>query len=156
MKRQAECICDKLCAHPCAPRLQLVFHEQASFGRIQEALREMGHVMRELGVELKAFYASNVEYYLWRSRSLDRWRTNLQGMPVASDAVVIRSYFANFGGGHPSAVSGYYATQTLQHTPVAGGRHRVTPLVRAQSAHAWSLAGKHPGVRICDNRTVGN
>ncbi len=30
---------------------------------------------------------------------------------------MIRSYFPNFGGGHPSAVPGYYATQTLQ--PVA-------------------------------------
>ena len=82
-----------------------------------EALNEMGRVMRELGVELKAFYASNVEYYLWRSRTFEAWRDNLASLPVAADAVVIRSYFANFGGGHPSAVPGYYATQSLQ--PVA-------------------------------------
>jgi hypothetical protein len=39
---------------------------------------------------------------------------NLAAMPMAEHAVVIRSYFPNFGGAHPSAVPGYYATQTLQ------------------------------------------
>lgn len=79
-----------------------------------QALREMGEVMRELGVELTAFYASNVEFYLWQSGTFDRWAANLVGLPVADRAVVIRSYFPNFGGGHPSAVPGYYATQLLQ------------------------------------------
>jgi hypothetical protein len=78
------------------------------------ALREMGDVMREMGVALTAFYASNVEFYLWRARTFDAWRANLATLPVADGAVVIRSYFPNFGGAHPSAVRGYYATQTLQ------------------------------------------
>ena len=82
-----------------------------------DALREMGVVMRELGVELTAFYASNVEFYLWQSRTFERWIDNLSTLPAADDAVVIRSYFPNFGRGHPSAVTGYYSTQTLQ--PVA-------------------------------------
>lgn len=78
------------------------------------ALAEMGEVMREMGVALNAFYTSNVEFYLWRARTFDRWVENLASLPVAEGAVVIRSYFPNFGGTHPSALPGYYATQTLQ------------------------------------------
>lgn len=87
------------------------------------ALREMGEVMREMGVELTAFYASNVEFYLWGDRTLDEWLDNLRSLPARSDAVLIRSYFSNFGRGHPSAVRGYYATQILQpvSTLVEGG-----------------------------------
>jgi hypothetical protein len=83
----------------------------------RHALRELGVVLREMELELTAFYASNVEYYLWQDRTFERWLENLRRLPTADDAVVIRSYFANFGRAHPSAVPGYYATQILQ--PVA-------------------------------------
>ena len=95
-----------------------------------EALREMGVVMRELGVELTAFYASNVEFYLWQSRTFERWIDNLSTLPAAGDAVVIRSYFPNFGRRHPSAVTGYYSTQTLQ--PVA-------TLLRSSFSSYWDV-----------------
>jgi hypothetical protein len=78
------------------------------------AVQEMGEVMREMGTELAAFYTSNVEFYLWRNRTFGRWRDNLGGLPLTEGAVIIRSYFPNFGGLHPSAVPGYFATQTLQ------------------------------------------
>ncbi len=78
------------------------------------ALREMGVVMREMGVEIEAFYTSNVEFYLWRARTFDEWEMNFASMPVAGDAVIIRSFFPNAGGRHPSMVPGYYSTQTLQ------------------------------------------
>ncbi len=86
-------------------------------------LKEMGVVMREMGVRLTAFYASNVEFYLWRNATFGAWVDNLGALPAAENAVVIRSYFPNFGGVHPSAVPGYYATQTLQpvHTLLEGG-----------------------------------
>jgi hypothetical protein len=79
-----------------------------------DGLKEIGVVMREMGVRLTAFYASNVEFYLWRNATFGAWVDNLGAMPAAENAVVIRSYFPNFGGAHPSAVPGYYATQTLQ------------------------------------------
>jgi hypothetical protein len=87
-----------------------------------ESLREMGQVMREMGVELHAFYTSNVEFYLWQSRTFDRWIDNVRSLPAREGAVVIRSYFGN-GRGHPSYVQGYYATQSLQPwaTLAAGG-----------------------------------
>lgn len=81
------------------------------------AVREMGGVIRELGVELTAFYASNVEFYLWQAGTFRRWVDNVAALPAAPGAVVIRSYFSNTGRAHPSSIPGYYATQSLQ--PVA-------------------------------------
>ncbi len=78
------------------------------------ALRELGNVLREMDLRLTAFYVSNVELYLWRGGSFDRWLQNLRGLPRDDEAVIIRSYFPNFGAPHPSAVPGYFATQTLQ------------------------------------------
>jgi hypothetical protein len=78
------------------------------------ALREMGVVMREHGVQLTAFYASNVEFYLWQAGTFGRWVDNVAALPVAPGAVVIRSYFSNTGRAHPSSIPGYYATQSLQ------------------------------------------
>ena len=89
----------------------------------EHALPELGEVMREMGVELTAFYASNVEFYLWRERTVEAWIENVRALPADTDAVVIRSYFSDFGRGHPSAVRGYYATQIVQpvSTLAAGG-----------------------------------
>jgi hypothetical protein len=89
----------------------------------EHALVETGAVLREMGLTLSAFYASNVEFYLWQGGTLARWQANLASLPAAANAVVIRSYFANFGGPHPSAVPGYYSTQILQPVAVttAGG-----------------------------------
>lgn len=78
------------------------------------AVQEIGAVLGEMGVELHAFYASNVEYYLWQNRSFTRWVDNVRALPASDDAVIIRSYFANFGRAHPSAIRGYYAVQSLQ------------------------------------------
>lgn len=78
------------------------------------ALRELGDVLREMDLRLTAFYVSNVELYLWRGGSFDRWLRNLTGLPRERKALIIRSYFPNFGAVHPSAVPGYHATQILQ------------------------------------------
>ncbi len=78
------------------------------------AIGQIGKVLRESGLDLTAFYVSNVEFYLWRAGSFERWRSNLARLPAAPNAVVIRSYFANSGRRHPSALPGYYSTQTLQ------------------------------------------
>ncbi len=78
------------------------------------AVREIGAVLGELGLELTAFYASNVEYYLWREGRFDLWAQNLASLPAAPEAVVIRSYFRSRGRVHPSIVAGYQNAQTLQ------------------------------------------
>jgi hypothetical protein len=87
------------------------------------AVREIGAILREMGVAVGAFYASNVEFYLWQDGTLGRWVDNVAALPAVDEAVVIRSYFPNAGRPHPSALRGYYATQSLQPiaTLAAGG-----------------------------------
>ena len=87
------------------------------------AVKELGAVLQEMGLQLTAFYASNVEFYLWREGTFPKWADNLEALPTTAKAVIIRSYFPNFGGRHPSAIPGYWATQTLQpvRTLEAGG-----------------------------------
>ncbi len=91
-----------------------------------KAVREIGQVLREYGLSLSAIYTSNVEFYLWRSGTFSTWVDNLASVPAHDDALVIRSYFPSFGANHPSALPGYYATQTLQsvETLVGGGSGR--------------------------------
>jgi len=43
-----------------------------------------------VSVELAAFYASNVEYYLWQAGTFERWIRNLEALPTTRDAVLIR------------------------------------------------------------------
>jgi hypothetical protein len=79
-----------------------------------KAVREIGVVLREMGLELSAFYVSNVEFYLWREGGFARWVANLSTIPSTPNAVVIKSYFPGFRRRLPSALPGYFATQILQ------------------------------------------
>jgi len=98
------------------------------------AVREIGRVMEEVGVELTAFYTSNVEFYLAGGGTLAAWLDNLATLPADPDAVIIRSYFPTSGLPHPSSVPGYYSTQTLQpvSVAVAGGFGSYWDLVTRQ------------------------
>jgi len=86
-------------------------------------------VLRRMGLSLSAFYASNVEFYLWRQGQFDAWARNLASLPAAPGAVVIRSYFRNRARPHPSAVPGYHSVQTLQ---------EVADLLRVQAASGFA------------------
>ena len=77
-----------------------------------DALRAVGEESRRRGLVVRAFYASNVEYYLVRGRTFDRFAANLASLPVDRWSVLIRSVFPS-GARHPDAVPGYYSTQTL-------------------------------------------
>jgi hypothetical protein len=48
--------------------------------------------------QLSAFYVSNVEFYLEREGTYQRFAANLSRMPRASSAVIIRSIFGRGGG----------------------------------------------------------
>jgi hypothetical protein len=79
------------------------------------ALRAIGRDIAARGERVSAFYASNVEYYLMREGSFDRFAENLKHLPRDRRSVIIRSYFGGvFGSHHPQAVAGYYNTQLLQ------------------------------------------
>jgi hypothetical protein len=66
------------------------------------ALRAVAAHLKSRDLALRALYASNVESYLYRDGSLTRFVDNLRAMPLAADAVVIRSQFG--GGGSTSSV----------------------------------------------------
>ena len=63
---------------------------------IAVALRDRG-VRNQPGSQVSAFYASNVEFYLFGDARFSRFITNLRALPRASHAVVIRSVFGRYG-----------------------------------------------------------
>ncbi len=81
----------------------------------QHALAAIGREIDDRGLTVSAFYTSNVEDYLLRARSFERYVTNLSGLPVDGSSVIVRSFFGrNFGYAHPQAVPGYHSVQLLQ------------------------------------------
>ena len=61
---------------------------------------------------MSAFYISNIENYLFRDGSFQRYMENVKKLPHTDKSVVIRSLF----GGYqlPEAVPGYYSTSAIQ------------------------------------------
>ena len=74
------------------------------------ALARIGKAIAARGDKLSAFYASNVEFYLFRDGSFARFVSNLKLMPHTANAVVIRSFF-NRGGLVPSRPGDNSASQ---------------------------------------------
>ena len=67
------------------------------------------------GLEVSAFYTSNVEFYLYGGRRFERFIENLRRLPFADSGVLIKSFFpGGFRGAHPAQVPGYYSTQVVQ------------------------------------------
>jgi len=69
-----------------------------------KALAAVGRLLNGKRERLSAFYTSNVEFYLERAGSYDRFLNNLSGMPRTPGAVVIRSIFGRFNGGSMSEI----------------------------------------------------
>jgi hypothetical protein len=70
------------------------------------ALVAVGAYLRDHGLTVAAFYASNVEMYLFRN---DNWKTfyrSLGELPITTDSVLVRSVFRGFGPGFSPAVPG--------------------------------------------------
>jgi hypothetical protein len=63
------------------------------------ALVAVGAYLREHGLTVAAFYASNVEMYLFRNENWQTFYRSLGAMPITSDSVLVRSVFRGFGGG---------------------------------------------------------
>jgi hypothetical protein len=79
------------------------------------ALAAIGRHVAARGERVSAIYVSNVEYYLWRANTYDRFAETVAELPFDGRSVIIRSYFGrNFGYAHPHAVPGYYSVQLLQ------------------------------------------
>jgi hypothetical protein len=77
------------------------------------ALRAIGSYITELGLQVSAFYTSNVEQYLFQYGTFERFAANSAQLPFATNGVIIRSFF-NRGGGHPAGVPGHVSVQLVQ------------------------------------------
>jgi hypothetical protein len=74
------------------------------------ALAEIGRLMASRGDRLSAFYASNVEFYLFADGKFPRFVENLERLPHTNRSVIIRSVFGGFGQSTP----GYYSSSLVQ------------------------------------------
>ena len=72
------------------------------------ALVEIGRLMASRGDKLSAFYASNVEFYLFADRKFARFIENMQRLH--STTAIIRSVFGSLGRTTP----GYYSSSAVQ------------------------------------------
>jgi hypothetical protein len=79
-----------------------------------QALKTIGQFVTELSERVSAFYVSNVEFYLHRQGTFDRFVDNLKALPINSSSVIIRSYFNYYSQPHPQAVGDHKSTQLLQ------------------------------------------
>jgi hypothetical protein len=79
------------------------------------AMTRIPGFLREQGLEVGAFYTSNVEFYLFPQGTFDRFASSVAALPARDDAVIIRSLFlSSFWGSHPLAVSGFSSVQLLE------------------------------------------
>ena len=79
--------------------------------------------MRQRGQRLSAFYASNVEFYLFGDGRFERFVANLNAIPRAENGVIIRSVFGRYASYGSSSSSHLQATDDLV-SGFAKGRFR--------------------------------
>jgi hypothetical protein len=90
------------------------------------AVAAIGRVLAARRTPLSAFYASNVEFYLFGEGTFPRFVENLRHLPRTGRSVVIRSVFGRYaGGGWGGSVSTsqLHAVEDLL-SGVADGRYR--------------------------------
>jgi hypothetical protein len=78
-----------------------------------QALKAIGKYINELNEKVSALYVSNVEFYLQRQGTFDRFVENLRSLPIDGRSVVIRSYFNYYAPPHPQAEPDHFSTQLL-------------------------------------------
>jgi hypothetical protein len=74
------------------------------------ALTEVGRFMAARGDRLAAFYASNVEFYLFADGRFPSFVRNLGRLPHSDRSLIIRSVFGGLGQSAP----GYYSSSIVQ------------------------------------------
>jgi hypothetical protein len=78
------------------------------------AFKAVGAFLTKSGLKVSTFYTSNVEYYLFGQSSWTPYVQNVRALPMLSNAVFIRAYFASAGPAHPQAVAGHRSTSLVQ------------------------------------------
>jgi hypothetical protein len=80
------------------------------------ALKTVAAFLKANGLRVSTFYTSNVEFYLFEGSGWSRFVSNVRAMPLADDAIFIRSYFGN-GRQHPFNMRGHRSTSLIK--PIA-------------------------------------
>jgi hypothetical protein len=79
------------------------------------ALAAIGRDARRRRVAISALYVSNVEYYLMRDGSFERFARTVAALPRDRRSTIVRSCFGYAcGPGHPAALPGHYSVQIAQ------------------------------------------
>ena len=96
------------------------------------ALAAVGRFLKDRNERVSAFYASNVEFYLFRNGTFPRFVANLGLLPRSTGAVVIRSVF---NGGRP--MPGYASASLTQ--PLA---ELLDGYAQGRYRQYWELTGR--------------
>jgi hypothetical protein len=84
-----------------------------------KAVKAIGAYAAERGLNVSAFYLSNVEQYLMgRDGGFDEYAKNVRTLPHDSTSVIIRSFFGRFGPTHPLYVPGRASVSTSMIEPM--------------------------------------
>ena len=79
-----------------------------------QALKAIGQYVSEIKEHVSAFYVSNIEFYLQRQGTFDKFVENLKHLPIDNRSMMIRSYFNYYAPPHPQAEANHFSTQLLQ------------------------------------------
>ena len=79
-----------------------------------QALKAIGRYIAEQKEHVSAFYVSNIEFYLSRQGTMDKFAENIKSLPIDDNSVIIRSYFNYSAQAHPQAIGGHFSTQLLE------------------------------------------
>ena len=79
-----------------------------------QAMKAIGQYIAEIKENVSAFYVSNIEFYLQRQGTFDKFVENLKSLPIDKRSVIIRSYFNYYAPPHPQAEPNHFSTQLLQ------------------------------------------
>ncbi|MEK6304161.1 MAG: hypothetical protein AABO41_26025 [Acidobacteriota bacterium] len=79
-----------------------------------QAVKAIGQYIAEQKEKVSAFYVSNVEFYLARQGTFDKFVENLKSLPIDNRSLMIRSYFNYYAPSHPQAEPNHFSTQLLQ------------------------------------------
>ncbi|HEY3131480.1 MAG TPA: hypothetical protein VGL91_18640 [Acidobacteriota bacterium] len=78
------------------------------------AMRNIARYLKDNRKLVRAFYVSNVEFYLIRNGVFEGYVDNVRALPVDDRSIFIRSYFG-YGMPHPEQVQPYWMTSLMQY-----------------------------------------
>jgi len=78
----------------------------------KKALAAIGNYLRKNGITVSAFYASNVEQYLFEDGSFTFFANNIKQLPINEQSLFIRWVYQRYY--HPARLNGQRSTSLLQ------------------------------------------